>query len=117
MAFNRSNGENQLDVNILQQLVASFGAAQAGGGAMKCTDGRGAFLVMNRFTCFVTRDLFISMTYKWTIICPARSAVILLLVPTLMLSSMPQIDHRVGESLERVVDLVLVQMGSLDWLK
>jgi hypothetical protein len=57
------------------------------------------------------------MTYKWTIICPARSAVILLLVPTLMLSSMPQIDHRVGESLERVVDLVLVQMGSLDWLK
>jgi hypothetical protein len=48
------------------------------------------------------------MTYKWTSICPARSAVILLLVSTLMLSSMPQIDHRVGESLERVVDLAQV---------
>jgi hypothetical protein len=35
-----------------QQLVASFGAAQAGG-AMKCADGRGAFLVVNRFTCFL----------------------------------------------------------------
>lgn len=43
------------------QLVASFGAAQAGGGAMKCADGRGAFLVVNGFTCFVTCDYYLSV--------------------------------------------------------
>jgi LysR substrate binding domain len=35
----------------LYQVLASFGATQAGGGAMKYADGRGAFLVVNGFTC------------------------------------------------------------------
>jgi hypothetical protein len=41
-----------------RQLIASFGAAQAGGGAMKYADGRGAFLVVNGFTYFVKIIIF-----------------------------------------------------------
>jgi hypothetical protein len=42
-------------------LLTSFGAAQAGGGAMKYADGRGAFLVVNGFTYFVTCDYYFSV--------------------------------------------------------
>jgi hypothetical protein len=41
------------------QLVDSFGAAQAGVGAMKCEDGQSAFLVVSGFACFVMRDYYL----------------------------------------------------------
>ena len=59
---------------------------------MECADGRGAFLVDSRFACFSMCGYYFSARrIKWASTYLVRSAITLLLVPTLMFSSVPQI--------------------------